>query len=456
MTTPYPFQETAAKRIHELGGRALVSCDPGLGKSLISLLFSTKYAPTSRPIIIVCPAGLKWNWEAECAKHFNLRAEVLSGMKPNRRKVIFKPKIVIVNYDILKGWIPFLLDMNPQIVIIDESQYILNHLAIRSKAVDFLCKDVPNVIALTGTPLVNRPIELWMTLNVLFPKRFGSRWKFAHKYCGPKKGFFGWDFNGASNIPELHNRLKKVSIRYRIADVLKDLPEKQLIVQPMAIQNPKEYDKALNNFIGWMQDNYTLERANKAAKAERLVQLGVLKRLAAELKMKSIYEWIDNFLIGSDEKIILFCVHKRIIEMLSERYGKESVTVDGSVTGHKRQLAVEKFLTNKKTRIFIGQIKAAGVGWSAKGVSTVAFVEFPWSPGLVQQGIGRAFGINRGSDTTHTRSYFLVGKDTIEEDLVKLLQKKQVILSSVLDGEGKGDQLNIFDELCRILQRKQK
>lgn len=448
-TTPFAHQLEAADFIDANDGRGLLAIEMGGGKSFAALIHAARH-PEKRPIIIVCPATLKPMWERECLIHFNWRAEVVEGVRPHRTPLPSRPKIVIVNYDILHAWLPLLQELKPQIVILDESSYIGSRSARRTKMSRLLCQDVPHVLALSGTPLTNRPAELWPTLNILAPKQFDSFYTFAHRYAAAKRTPWGWDFSGASHLDELHAKLSKgIMFRKRKEDIL-DLPAKRRSVIPMKIADPKEYQKASEDFLGWMADRMP-SKLKGAEKAHFLTKVGYLKRLAAQLKLPAVFDWLDSFLNESDEKLICFGIHREsIVEKIHARYAN-SVIVTGQVTGKKRQLAIDKFLRDKKCRLFIGNIDAAGIGWSAKGVSNVAFVECAWSPGKHTQAEDRTHGIGRGSEGKTSHSYYLVGQDTIEMKLADILQKKQRNLNKVLDGGEKGEDLNLFDLLVRQL-----
>lgn len=457
-TTPFPFQDEDANRIGALGGRALVANDPGLGKSFTALLYAQR--AKLRPIIVVCPASVKWIWQSEARKHLGLRSQVLEGIHPKQNGHMDPPPLTIINYDILgksrrgKGWVRTIRRMRPQLIIIDECHYLGSRTAKRTRWVRQLCQGVPHVVALSGTPLVNRPAELWPTLNILYPLKFPSWFSFGHRFCKPKKEFWGWTFKGATNVELLHSKLKKIMIRRRKIDVLKDLPAKIRSVLPLPLSRPKEYAAASKDFIGWLSTQTTSKRKlRKAAKAEAVVKLGYLKRLSAKLKLPSVIEWVDNFLSETDEKLILFAVHKKVIKRLRNRWGDACVVVDGSVTGRDRQLAVKKFLTHRNVRIFIGNIRAAGVGWSAKGVSNVAFAELDWTPGLHSQAEDRVSGIERGQRGISANIMYFVAKDTIEEHLVKIIQAKSKTIAKVLDGKGRAADLDIFDRLCEQLRK---
>jgi len=204
--------------------------------------------------------------------------------------------------------------------------------------------------------------------------------------------------------------------------------------------------------MGWLHE-HAPDKMHKAIRAKALVHLGYLKRLIGELKLRSEIAWLNNFLVESEEKLIVFAIHKKVIQKLKQEYQEICVVVDGSVTGKNRQLAVEKFLKDSSTRLMFGNIDAAGVGWSAKGVSKTAFAEYPWAPGKIEQAIDRTHGLGRGVKGMRSQTFFLVAKNTIEEKLLALLQRKARNISIVLDGGKMVDQFNIHDLLIEELQK---
>ena len=337
------------------------------------------------------------------------------------------------------------------ILVSNCGSYLGNPGTQRTKAIRKLCTEVPQVIALSGTPLVNRPAELWPTLNILRPDLFKSFWPFGMHFCGPRRIPFGsgWDFRGASHLDELHALLfKELVIRRRKVDVLKDLPGKQRHVVPLALTNPKEYEHAHNQFLDWLRKRDP-GKVSAALRAEQLVRLGTLKQLAARLKLPFVFEWVDSFLKETDEKLVMFGIHREILGQLHRRYQKICVLIDGQVSSKDRQLAVEKFQTHANTRLFLGNIKAAGVGLNLTAASTVAFCECDWTPGAHVQGEDRA---HRIGTTNQVSVYYLVAHGTIEEYLAQIIQEKQRVLSAVLDG-GNGEDLNVFEQLTEALQR---
>ena len=452
-TSLYPFQsEDAHRAVEEFNGRCLLGHEMGCGKGVMALAARKLLGnPTT---IIVCPASLKFNWERECKKHFGVRAQILSSQKPPRKPFRHNPKIVIINYDILPFWVQKLQELDIGLIISDESQMVSNGRAKRSKATKQLSKGVPYFLALSGTPFENRPSQLWHILHIIRPDLFPSFLKFAMNFCAPKKTFFGWDFKGASHTEELHDILTtNLMIRRRKEDVLDDLPPKTRTVVPLEVSNYDEYLQASENFVEWLTANYGQGKLHGVLKAAQLTQLGYLKRLASKIKYDSVVAWIENFLEGSDQKLMVFGVHKAFLGRLHAHFGRPSTLVTGAVLGKKRQDRFDRFNDDPHCRLFLGNVQAAGVGWSCTSASNVAFAEMGWKPAEHVQAEDRARGLFRGVKGMPTNVYYLVARKTVEEILVKLIQKKAAILSAILDG-GQGDEMNIFDLLSAELLKQ--
>lgn len=448
-TPPYPFQLRGVRQLHRMGGRCLLADEQGLGKTLSSLLYAVRH-PELRPIIVVCPASVKFVWEREAAFHFGIRAEVLQGTRGQEGNILIPATLVVINYDIIWPWMEYLRGLKPKLVILDECQAISSRYTKRTKGVHELCKGVPQVLALSGTPLTNRPAELFPTLNLLRPDLFPSFFPFGIRYCGGRRAPWGFEFKGATNLEELHKIMSKnLMVRRKKEDVLKELPGKTRGVIPLEVTNYKEYQHALNDFLGWLLEHQP-ERVARAERAQRLVKIGYLLRLAGWLKLPNVIKWVDAFLKESDRKLVLFAVHKSVIQQLRKEYQGLSVVVDGSTSLKDRKLAVDQFQHQKQARIFIGNIKAAGKGLTLTAASDVAFAELDWTPGAHLQAEDR---IHRIGTVNPSFIHYLIAKDTIEAYLVELIQKKQGVLSVTLDGGGTNTDLDIFDRLIEKLTK---
>ncbi len=333
-TKPYEFQVEGVKLINNFQGRVLLSDEMGLGKSLTSLLWINELPKERFPILVVCPASLKYNWQNEARHHLGLRSEILEGQKCVMSLWQGNVPITIINYEILKYWLKYVHKLKPRTIILDEGHYLANPSAQRTRAVRKLCKEIPHTLILTGTPLTNRPIELWSLINILRPEIFPSRQIFGFRYCGARKAPWGWTFLGATRLPELHKILtENVMVRRRKEDVLSQLPRKRRIVIPLSLskEDRSEYHKASTDFLSWISENKP-ERLSSAARAEGLLKFGYLVRLIGRMKLPSVIEWIENFLEESDEKIIVFTLHKKVMHILREKFPDVSTHVDGSIT----------------------------------------------------------------------------------------------------------------------------
>jgi SWI/SNF-related matrix-associated actin-dependent regulator 1 of chromatin subfamily A len=440
---PYKFQTEVIQEINQFDGRALVACDPGLGKTPISLWWIAQNAQKALPAVVICPASVKYHWEMESRKCGVTDYEVLEGRRTSR---IRPAPLVILNYDILIYWLEELKKLRPRTIVLDESAYIQSPTTKRTKATQELCKGVPHILALSGTPLVNRPIELFPTLQILQPALFRSRFNFGRAFCNGHMGPFGWDFRGASNTGKLHKLLmRNLMIRRRKAEVLKDLPPKIRRVVTVPLHNPQEYHRASTDFMNWLRDTDPAA-LDGAFKAQTLVKIGYLLRLAAKLKLKALIEWINDFLDDSDEKLVVFAVHHKMIDALKRRIDAECVVIDGRVPSSQRGFIVEQFQRNKKVRVLVGNIRAAGVGLTLTAASNVVFAELPWTPGAVTQSEDRC---HRISAKGQVFIWFLISQGTIEERLCKLLQSKQEVLSSVLDGGPVSGDLDVYSQLMK-------
>jgi SWI/SNF-related matrix-associated actin-dependent regulator 1 of chromatin subfamily A len=316
--------------------------------------------------------------------------------------------------------------------VTDECHYYKSNRALRTKAVKKLVKGVEHVIALSGTPILNRPVEIFNALKIIDETVFPDYWHYVKYYCQATYNGFGWDMNGASHTDELYNRLTStIMIRRLKKDVLKDLPEKIYSFVPVELTNKEEYNAAERDFLSFISREKGVEAAERASNAESLVRVGELKRLAVKGKFQPVMDWIQNFL-EVDGKLVVFAEHKFVIDELMHKFGDVAVKLDGSCTAIQRQKAVDMFQMEDAVRLFIGNIQAAGVGITLTAASNVAFIELPWTPGALVQAADRCHRIGQ-KDCVNV--HYLLAKGTIEEKIAKLLDTKKKVVDAVLDGK---------------------
>ncbi len=449
VTRPFKYQAKGVRKIIHFDGNALLADEMGLGKSLQSLLYCHEF-PKRRPVLIICPAFHKINWQREVKNHIGRDAYICYGRKPPKQPWRGPcPEYLIINYEILKKWKKLFRKLKIKILIVDEVHRIKNMATLQSKNVRNIAEYIPRVIALSGTPLTKRPAELWPTLNMLRPDVFEAFYPFAVRYCKPERKPWGIEYKGATRLPELHELLNQTCMIRRLKkDVLKDLPPKVHSIVPLELSDRKEYIAASKDFLTWLK-RQSRSKALRAQKAERMVKTGYLLRLVGKLKVKAMIEWLNDYLIESDGKIIISGIQKKVLADLHEHYKNISLLVNGTIPVKRRQSLFDTFQNNKRIRIMFGNLTAAGVGWNGTAASAVGHLEFPWTSGELNQMTDRAHRIGQKNKVT---VYYFPGLGTIDEKLCKVLQECQGTLDAVLDGKKpKQTDLDIYTRLENII-----
>lgn len=428
-TKPRKFQAQGIREIERNDGRVLLGDDMGLGKT-IQVLGYLALHPEKRPSIVVCPANAKYGWEDQLHEHTkHLACQVLSGQKPYK----ITEKIIIINYDILPYWGKTLIDLKPKALIMDESHHLKNRKIKRTQ----VCKEISRicdvVIPMSGTPIINRPSEFFPVLNMINPKEFSSFWKYAFRYCEPRKAYKGrgWVFNGAKHTEELCKRVQTIMIRRMKENVLTELPPTQRIPIYIDLDNRKEYEQVKNNFLSWYKQEKGKKGYKKAKKAQAVVKLGQLRKTSGKGKITAQKQWIDDYLESNDGKLVIFCYHQEVFIKMCQIYKK--IAAFGGKSGKQRNIEVKKFQTDPKCRLFIGTIKADKEAITLTAASAVVFLELGWTPGEHDQAEDRINRIGQMADSV--TAYYLLGRNTIDEHVWNLIEEKRRILAQVLDGE---------------------
>jgi SWI/SNF-related matrix-associated actin-dependent regulator 1 of chromatin subfamily A len=335
--------------------------------------------------------------------------------------------------------------------LVHNCHYLQSRGTIRTRQVRRLCRNVPKVIALSGTPLTIRPAELWPTLNLLWKKEFPSFFSFAHDHCGPRKRPWGWEFKGAVRTAELHKKLKACGmLRRRKEEVLKDLPPKVRYTVPVPLSDPAEYEEAERDFLKWLAKTHGKRKANSAARAEKLVRVGYMLRLTGRLKRDGCEDWVRKFERRTTGKLITFGFHKHMVRGLHQRFPGSEV-IDGAVTGKARQRAVDRFTRLKRVRHVFCNLVAGSTNWNGTAAQDVAMTELYWKPGVHTQAEDRP---HRVGQTGEVRVWYLLARGTVEEELAELLEERQKVLDRVLDGEVLDD-LSLLDAwLDKVLEAR--
>lgn len=456
--------------------KVIIGDQMGLGKTANSI--ATIVAANAFPCLIICPATLKLNWQKEWMTVAGRRCMIMNDRVKSSWQTYFNVGMVdvfIVNFESLPKF--FVKEINTP----DKQALKLKHIVFRDSIKIFgsviideihkakagetrqakLCMGIAAgkeyILGLTGTPLVNKPIDLISQLHIIdrlkdvvshLPVAYGKKddsgyTRFIQRYCGGP--------NKASNLKELNYRLNLTCFyRREKSEVMKDLPPKIRQVVLCEIDTRKEYIKAETEFVEYLKSVKGCSDAQirKKLRGEVMVKMGILKNISARGKMEAVKEHIDEVVDGG-EKIVVFCHLKEIAYKLKAAY-PEAVSIIGDDSMEARQNAVEKFQNDPATKVIICSIKAAGVGITLTASSKVVFVEFPWTFADCEQAEDRCHRIGATGENIQC-SYFL-GEDTIDNYCYDLIQKKKGIAQTVT-GASDDVQEELINELLTAFKK---
>lgn len=420
----------------------------GVGKTLSSI-FYTEILDLF-PCMVVCPASVKSGWLREWKEtNPNRSVSVISTTSPAED---FDADVLVINYDILgrrtekngKTSIEVRLDGMKKktfsLVIADEIHFLKNRKSIRSKTFKKLAGKSSAIIGLTGTLIMNRPAELLNILALIGRlKEIAPDDPYHHyffeRYCNMKETFFGMDLTGASNIKELNDLLTKCCyFHVSKRDALKELPPVTENMVECEITNKKAYKSAEEDLLEFIFKHFKdEEKVEKAARAEFLVKMNLLKQLSLEGKVKAIKKWIEEWLeANEDDKLLVFGSHSTILKDIQKLF-KNSLLVIGETTGKKREKVLSDFSSEPSKRLLFANMGCLGTGVDGlqKVCSNMAILELPPRPSDLVQVIGR---LERSGQENPVTIQYLLSSSTIDKDLWEMLKNKK----SVTDMLNKG------------------
>lgn len=425
MIIPQPHQIDGVAMMEAMDGRFYLGDEMGLGKTLQVLLYMQRNTANTLPALIICPTAAREHWKREAAQ-LGARACILYGTKPPPRHP--RAPICIISYECVAKWARWLATHGFKFLCLDEIHYCSSRTTQQTKACQHIAKHIPRVSGCSGTPITNYPDGLWPALNMIRPDLYPEFATYAWQYCCPRKAHWGWVFDGASNTEELYHLLQEQMMIRRTKSAI-ELPPKRVRRIDIPLTNYDEYMYAEQNFIEWLRSRWGDKRARKATKAQAVVQVGYLKRLAAKLKFTNVCKWIDYALTQVD-KLVVFAYSRGAIAGLQRRY-PSFVTVAGGMRESQRIAAVDAFQINQRVRGFIGQNRSANTCITLTAACTLVATEPDWAPGVMDQ-IGAR--IHRISQQQTCHIYHMVAPNTVEDRVYAIQHEKRRIREEVIDG----------------------
>ena len=426
--------------------RAILADDMGLGKTRQCIVAMTQAAPDG-PWLVVCPASVKLNWKREIrlalGDHVDVETDVAIVDRLHPVPDAGYRGWVVINYDILKRHLDALTAHDFAGIVFDEAHYLKNHTSQRSKAAAMLVIETagdPVVHCLTGTPLSNRPRDLFPLLQLVNHPLGRHFLAFAKRYCDAYRGQFGWVTDGASRVEELTVQLHGTMLRRRKEEVL-DLPKKlrswfTIDVSVTARREAKGFLRAVIDERQSRRDEaMTHAKTDDAASPNSAVallgKLAPVRKKIAIAKTKTTMEFVDGIL-DQGEKVIVYSCFTHPTEILAERFGDASRTLTGKTPLKRRQEIVDAFQTDDTVRVLIANIIAGGVGINLTAARHVVFNDLDWVPANHWQAEDRAYRIGQAHSVN---AYYFTAKDTLDEFVGEVLKAKANVVRAIVEGE---------------------
>lgn len=444
--------------------RVLVGDKMGLGKSLLSL--AAVAVDGAWPAVIACKTSLRLNWQAELAKFLPGRTVfVASGNAP--QPIPDGTDVVVIGFDVLKetyktkvdgrsvtraGWAKALATLNPKALIVDESHFGKEASAARSQAMEALGAHIAKrdglVLCLSGTAIVNRPKELLQQLKILGRlDDMGGEWPFKYRYCGPEAGEWGATFDGASNLEELHLRLRSTGVYLRRGDDALNLPP--LTIRPdwldsgavdagaMSVYRDAERDflaalveLAASRGVDLSDPVARAEFCRRALNAEVLVRLNLLRQLAGRIKTAAVTAAVQALTSGG-EKVMVAAHHRPIVDHYAATFTGLRIQGGQSTESVEADKAAFQDAPVAQAPVIAVSTQAGGVGHTLTAAAFGVMAEVPWTWAEIEQMAGR---LHRIGQTRPVDFAVVLTTGTVDEYMWKVVSSKRSITAAVLDG----------------------
>jgi len=429
--------------------RFILADDMGLGKTTSTIIAALETG--AKKILIVCPASLKINWQREISNYSDRPVFISEG-----KKYSTESDFVIVNYDILKNFHTtdpkkkdesLLLKSNFDLVILDEAHMISNVQAQRTKLINSFVKKINRVWLLTGTPMTSRPMNYYNLLNIIESPVAQNWMAYAIRYCQGYQFKAGnrkvWNVTGASNLEELRERTSKQIIR-RLKEEVLDLPDK--IITPIYLRlQSKQYEELMGEYYDWYDKNPD-ESSSLTVQFSKLMKV---RKVIANEKVNQTIEFVEN-IIDQGKKVIIFTNFTDSLQTIYQHFGKQAVYLDGSCTNAMRQQAVDSFQNDEKIKVFVGNLKAAGVGLTLTSAEVVIMNDLSFVPAEHSQAEDRAY---RYGQKSNVLVYYPLFDNTIEAAIYDILNKKKEIIRTVMGDQQMENSGDVVEEILFLINK---
>lgn len=426
---PRAYQLEAAKFLASRK-KAYANLAPGLGKTIVAALVINYFNKRNKELhktLYICPPFLVENTKREFEK-WVLGHHAVSTLADNRgTAVLIVPDSMThkkETLEVIKNFVGMCKDTT---VFYDEAHRVKEASALRSKA---FYKNILPLFSrgylMSGTPSPNsRPMELFAPLHYLAPSVIGFKNKFQYgvRYCAGFQGSWGWDFNGASNLGELQMLMRPFMLTMKKEDVLKELPHKTEEIIFVGNGVPKKLDKINREILKTFspEDLMKTRIASKLSVGKSELHIATYRKELGILKAEKSLEFIEHTLESTRESILIFAIHKEVIQILKDGLEEfKPLVITGDTPMGERAKRVAAFQAGE-SRVFIGNIQASGTGFTLTKATRVIFAEFSYVPAENLQAMDRAHRIGQHENVL---VQYLVFKDSVDATVMQSILKK--------------------------------
>lgn len=454
----YPYQVEGAQWLSKMP-HALLADEMGLGKSAQAITACDHI--DARNIVVVCPASVRVNWDREFTRFSKIQRPSKVLFTGDDRPTV--PGINVISYDLLASNEKLRAAMKAvqwDVLILDEAHYLKERTAKRTKAIyghrqyAGLMQSSKRCWRLTGTPMPNNPSELYAHLKSMGVEN-RSYWDFVFDFCDGFNGDYGYKITGVKNAPRLKALLSQIMLRRKKEEVMPQLPDitfSEVTVERSKVElDPYFYENwrpiGIPAFLAQLEtQDKTLKASMEAIRSGHhhttvdtmellkayTKSTSTLRRYIGMAKLPAILEILKEELRTKQvEKIVLFAVHKDVIDTAREQLREfHPVTLYGNTPYQSRQRRIDAFQADRHTRVFIGQIVAAGTGINLTRSNEVAFLESDWVPANNAQAVMRCHRIGQ---TRHVRVRMFTCAGSVDEDVMRVLVHKTREIAKVFD-----------------------
>jgi SWI/SNF-related matrix-associated actin-dependent regulator 1 of chromatin subfamily A len=425
----FPYQREDIRFLRGLK-TGIVGHEPGLGKTRLGIGFGLDHYP----VLVVCPASVKFFWQEQILEAHHAAVKVVDGQKD---ALDLLAPWTIINYDLLGYYADRIIrNLKPQTVIADEAHRLANMGTAWTQHFHQIAAAAERVLCLSGTPIRNRPLDLFSLLLAVKQVRLQEQSYFKVRYNGGKlkdiyiAGGRGktrkvWEYTGATHVEELKEFCAPFFIRRTKQEVLKDLPPILRTHLMVDITTSKEYREALQEFREWMASD-----GRTSGQQTHLVRINKLRQLSARGKVEATQEQIEDA-VSAGKKAVVFCSFLDPLHLLANRYTPQKhILLEGAVSARERTEMIERFQRDPECQVAVVSLDAGGEGVTLTAADTCIFMDLPWLPAKIAQGEGR---LSRIGQRNTVNSLFILGHGTVDEALARVLRTKADVVEKFLE-----------------------